>query len=177
EKLLRGKQSHRNSAKDGRYQSAKLGNRRPLLRGHGLERLHQVRGELCRLFHNGVVLIPNNANDLNDVVVGDPQLRRGGLVPLPELLGQSYVLFPSPIGSAHSIRQTICRLEQTQERVSNANLRSSDAFQNSENVFPLPIQTLKRSEEHTSELQSRENLVCRLLLEKTQIIRDIAYIA
>src|SRR5690606_39333468 len=29
--------------------------------------------------------------------------------------------------------------------------------------FPLP---LWRSEEHTSELQSRENLVCRLLLEK-----------
>src|SRR5690606_41112873 len=29
-------------------------------------------------------------------------------------------------------------------------------------VLPRPI----RSEEHTSELQSRENLVCRLLLEK-----------
>src|SRR5436309_8182046 len=29
--------------------------------------------------------------------------------------------------------------------------------------FPQPLQ---RSEEHTSELQSRENLVCRLLLEK-----------
>src|SRR5690606_39764835 len=28
--------------------------------------------------------------------------------------------------------------------------------------------TLSRSEEHTSELQSRENLVCRLLLEKKQ---------
>src|SRR5690606_39366300 len=28
------------------------------------------------------------------------------------------------------------------------------------------IRTLVRSEEHTSELQSRENLVCRLLLEK-----------
>src|SRR5436309_4203068 len=27
-------------------------------------------------------------------------------------------------------------------------------------------QPIKRSEEHTSELQSRENLVCRLLLEK-----------
>src|SRR5690606_40049065 len=26
----------------------------------------------------------------------------------------------------------------------------------------------RRSEEHTSQLQSRENLVCRLLLEKTQ---------
>src|SRR5690606_41943838 len=28
----------------------------------------------------------------------------------------------------------------------------------------------RRSEEHTSELQSRENLVCRLLLEKKNII-------
>src|SRR5690606_40286650 len=28
------------------------------------------------------------------------------------------------------------------------------------------VKTRKRSEEHTSELQSRENLVCRLLLEK-----------
>src|SRR5690606_34814406 len=28
----------------------------------------------------------------------------------------------------------------------------------------------RRSEEHTSELQSRENLVCRLLLEKKKII-------
>src|SRR5690606_41571241 len=29
-----------------------------------------------------------------------------------------------------------------------------------------PCQGVRRSEEHTSELQSRENLVCRLLLEK-----------
>src|SRR5690606_41479517 len=29
-----------------------------------------------------------------------------------------------------------------------------------------PVRNLMRSEEHTSELQSRENLVCRLLLEK-----------
>src|SRR5690606_30987591 len=32
--------------------------------------------------------------------------------------------------------------------------------------IPLSRQRLRRSEEHTSELQSRENLVCRLLLEK-----------
>src|SRR5690606_42105636 len=31
---------------------------------------------------------------------------------------------------------------------------------------PGPLHLLARSEEHTSELQSRENLVCRLLLEK-----------
>src|SRR5690606_39761163 len=30
----------------------------------------------------------------------------------------------------------------------------------------VDIFTFRRSEEHTSELQSRENLVCRLLLEK-----------
>src|SRR5207302_6254189 len=34
---------------------------------------------------------------------------------------------------------------------------------------PLPSDTV-RSEEHTSELQSRENLVCRLLLEKKKQI-------
>src|SRR5436309_5147432 len=33
-------------------------------------------------------------------------------------------------------------------------------------VRPCRVDDLARSEEHTSELQSRENLVCRLLLEK-----------
>src|SRR5205085_12051631 len=31
---------------------------------------------------------------------------------------------------------------------------------------PQPVRLVKRSEEHTSELQSQSNLVCRLLLEK-----------
>src|SRR5690606_40006345 len=35
----------------------------------------------------------------------------------------------------------------------------------------LRMQVSMRSEEHTSELQSRENLVCRLLLEKKNILR------
>src|SRR2546421_3463932 len=34
-----------------------------------------------------------------------------------------------------------------------------------------PARTPKRSEEHTSELQSRSDLVCRLLLEKKKKIR------
>src|SRR5690606_41816223 len=33
-------------------------------------------------------------------------------------------------------------------------------------VHNIAIDNFNRSEEHTSELQSRENLVCRLLLEK-----------
>src|SRR2546430_4180561 len=33
-------------------------------------------------------------------------------------------------------------------------------------VLARPLETFGRSEEHTSELQSQSNLVCRLLLEK-----------
>src|SRR6266496_6014886 len=36
--------------------------------------------------------------------------------------------------------------------------------------IPLPAQLIFRSEEHTSELQSRRDLVCRLLLEKKKKI-------
>src|SRR5690606_39338573 len=35
----------------------------------------------------------------------------------------------------------------------------------------------QRSEEHTSELQSRENLVCRLLLEKKKNCQWISYVS
>src|SRR5690625_5613340 len=36
-------------------------------------------------------------------------------------------------------------------------------------AFNLPMEELARSEEHTSELQSRGHIVCRLLLEKQKI--------
>src|SRR5258708_32271730 len=36
----------------------------------------------------------------------------------------------------------------------------------SRSVSPMPTRTAPRSEEHTSELQSPDHLVCRLLLEK-----------
>src|SRR5256886_4153086 len=38
-----------------------------------------------------------------------------------------------------------------------------------------PRRSLRRSEEHTSELQSQSNLVCRLLLEKKKIARCITH--
>src|SRR2546430_13209473 len=40
----------------------------------------------------------------------------------------------------------------------------------------LPRSTVHRSEEHTSELQSQSNLVCRLLLEKKRKRRPAAYV-
>src|SRR5690606_28288140 len=40
-------------------------------------------------------------------------------------------------------------------------------------IKPAEPRVLLRSEEHTSELQSRENLVCRLLLEKKKTHRSM----
>src|SRR5256884_5831553 len=41
-------------------------------------------------------------------------------------------------------------------------------------TMPLGQRVLRRSEEHTSELQSRLHLVCRLLLEKKKNIQNIS---
>src|SRR3712207_4569143 len=41
-------------------------------------------------------------------------------------------------------------------------------------AHPEDVATLVRSEEHTSELQSRQYLVCRLLLEKKKIINKVS---
>src|SRR6478672_13456192 len=42
----------------------------------------------------------------------------------------------------------------------------------SRSLRPPPVAPPRRSEEHTSELQSRSDLVCRLLLEKKKIYSD-----
>src|SRR5690606_40271995 len=44
-------------------------------------------------------------------------------------------------------------------------------------VCPAWVTPNSRSEEHTSELQSRENLVCRLLLEKKKVEEQIEDLA
>src|SRR5437660_7971496 len=49
-----------------------------------------------------------------------------------------------------------------------------DVFQRTSTQF-LPLLAGPRSEEHTSELQSRGHLVCRLLLEKKKTRRRVAY--
>src|SRR5260370_28208588 len=49
-------------------------------------------------------------------------------------------------------------------------LRSVLSLSSSSDLPPDPSKKKDRSEEHTSELQSHLNLVCRLLLEKKKII-------
>src|SRR3712207_7999619 len=46
---------------------------------------------------------------------------------------------------------------------------TGDVFQSLVNIHITSCHVKKRSEEHTSELQSRQYLVCRLLLEKKKI--------
>src|SRR5258708_17337737 len=53
-----------------------------------------------------------------------------------------------------------------------ANSAAAQDFQKRKTMFP-PIWGLGRSEEHTSELQSPDHLVCRLLLEKKKTKRTI----
>src|SRR5690606_39531670 len=50
--------------------------------------------------------------------------------------------------------------------------KTSRNFYGIVSLFGALAQPVRRSEEHTSELQSRENLVCRLLLEKKKIEFD-----
>src|SRR5690606_40080848 len=49
--------------------------------------------------------------------------------------------------------------------VADQMMRANRCFFDIRNI-PFSLANRRRSEEHTSELQSRENLVCRLLLEK-----------
>src|SRR5436309_11424857 len=71
-------------------------------------------------------------------------------------------LFRSKIGYTLSIQQQIA--SQTAITVAYAGAHSYHQLNgnNGNNATVIAV----RSEEHTSELQSRENLVCRLLLEK-----------
>src|SRR5690625_4835012 len=58
-----------------------------------------------------------------------------------------------PIGISRSVERTVCHVS------------SSVTRRRTERFSAPPRTSMSRSEEHTSELQSRGHLVCRLLLE------------
>src|SRR3712207_9013074 len=77
-------------------------------------------------------------------------------------------LFRSPLVSLHPVWQlTVCR----SPRLMNVALPVLESHSTSSELsLPQPDLTRpNRSEEHTSELQSRQYLVCRLLLEKNRL--------
>src|SRR5690606_28720287 len=60
----------------------------------------------------------------------------------------------------------VAALGYNHPRLTEAICRQAATLHFQSNILPLAVRHEARSEEHTSELQSRENLVCRLLLEK-----------
>src|SRR5690606_40233582 len=69
--------------------------------------------------------------------------------------------YPQPLRLRRDTQISILRIQRRVAQFSDprcAPVRPSGGFANGQASHP-------RSEEHTSELQSRENLVCRLLLE------------
>src|SRR5690606_42023848 len=55
------------------------------------------------------------------------------------------------------------------------NLAAAFALDQHKTALYVDCNPYSRSEEHTSELQSRENLVCRLLLEKKKRITQLSH--
>src|SRR5207302_8781736 len=79
----------------------------------------------------------------------------------------------SPVISMGSARwrDWICTPESMKRRwlLGERRRREAQAGKEREGVAMKSVEAGLRSEEHTSELQSRENLVCRLLLEKKKV--------
>src|SRR5690606_40862265 len=72
------------------------------------------------------------------------------------------ILLTEYLGNPHKNVKTI-HVAGTNGKGSTSNMLASVL---QEAGYKVGLYTSPRSEEHTSELQSRENLVCRLLLEK-----------
>src|SRR2546430_11974088 len=84
-------------------------------------------------------------------------------------------LFRSLVESSLEIQEIVCGrpANRRTHRGSPARCGTTWQFPTFRRAFALPLwdygRSSPRSEEHTSELQSQSNLVCRLLLEKKNI--------
>src|SRR5690554_1522037 len=97
-----------------------------------------------------------------------PEYLRSYLV-LAFVIGQ-YVLVNEVVQESGLMAVTVCGITLANLRGINTN----DILSFKENLTVLLISAL-RSEEHTSELQSRPHLVCRLLLEKKKKLKKLNY--
>src|SRR2546421_2199984 len=79
-------------------------------------------------------------------------------------LGDAFSAHPQVAGSAAGQTLTVSRLAELAGRAKKVPLRPQ-ALTGLTTIY-LDYAVFARSEEHTSELQSRSDLVCRLLLEK-----------
>src|SRR5690606_39896268 len=107
---------------------------------------------------------------IHGTVVAEHEMRVGELMVLlgnrkiPDIPGEE-VREPAFGMRAYSVMETFAE-DLKREQYTYADNMSVLLTHLSEVIRNNLPQLLSRSEEHTSELQSRENLVCRLLLEK-----------
>src|SRR5436309_830341 len=82
-----------------------------------------------------------------------------------DLVNQKAIIYDDSddVGLKYSVGEIPAELKESAQA---ALAELIDAVSNKDDAIAAWAESLRRSEEHTSELQSRENLVCRLLLEK-----------
>src|SRR5690349_2217633 len=84
---------------------------------------------------------------------------------LGEVLGRS-IIAPTDLSAVDQA--------ETEKRKNTARETTRPVFNFDSSRAETSVQSFRRSEEHTSELQSRRDLVCRLLLEKKKVSNTIA---
>src|SRR2546429_78239 len=115
-------------------------------------------------------------DQLNTVVVGKPAqvrdsvacLLAGGHLLLEDVPGVGKTTLAHAL--AHSFGLQFSRVQFTADLMPS-DLTGVSIYERASETFvfhPGPVFAQVRSEEHTSELQSRLHIVCRLLLEKTR---------
>src|SRR5688500_6442840 len=84
------------------------------------------------------------------------------------------MIYPSHFASGtYKLRNPNARPYETVDRALKGAIARSDSIPNAASIIPWYQDFTMRSEEHTSELQSPCNLVCRLLLEKKKQLKTI----
>src|SRR5690554_7754003 len=96
--------------------------------------------------------------------------------------GKRAASVPSPTSRSSRVHSSACRCAASAFAYQASSVRASTMCDGIRSAYHCRIQSssttrparrcLARSEEHTSELQSRPHLVCRLLLEKKKKIYD-----
>src|SRR3712207_2593035 len=121
--------------------------------GEALDRLTSMHADLRKHLYSGA----NSLRNFVNVYVNDEDIRHGERLETPVKDGDTVTIVPSIAGGA-----------ATEEEVAISPLPalSNEEIARYSRHLIMPEVGMERSEEHTSELQSRQYLVCRLLLEK-----------
>src|SRR5256886_1562892 len=151
--------------------------RRALPPARGLERIRHADRVLLHLHHDALdppaqVAIEDERRD------GDAKARHGADQGLGDAARErARIAHAARFDGVEGADDSGDRAEQSQERRDSGDgaERIKEALELVHHVAPGVLETLhQRSEEHTSELQSQSNLVCRLLLEKKKNIRNVS---